>query len=574
MRRAILVLVLLASLFASPAPASAAFGLKDLEVSFTEEGGEALTQAGAHPFEMKVDFAANTFEDPKFGLPAPDGAIEDLFVTQVPGLAGNPTAVPRCTSLDFLSGGQEPDCSPATYLGTAVIHYLDPTFTEKTPVYNLEPPPGKAAKLGLEVAGVRVAVEVEVKPTPPYNLIARSINIANVVFFYGAELTLWGVPADPAHDAERGGPAGIAPVPFLTLPRSCEGPLFSAFEAHSWEGESFVTEVLSGGPLGMSECGAIGFSPQAKAKPTTDQAESPTGLDFSLKVEDEGLANPTGTAEADIRKAEVTLPEGMTLNPSVAEGLAVCTPAQFAAQGLDSKPGQGCPPASKVGTVEATTPLLEGRLLQGSLHVAQQDDPSTTAPGAENPFDSLIALYMVIREPELGLFFKLAGKVEPDPTTGQIVTSFDDLPPYPLGEVRIRLREGGRSPLITPPRCGTYVTKATFTPSSNPSQPLETSSSFEIAKGVGRGRLPTLGHPALRAGLRSGHAQQLSRHPLALPDAPHPQGRRPGPDQALRHPAAGPGGEARRDDVNCPDVRDRHRAGKERTPGAGIALLP
>ncbi len=494
MRRASLLLMAAILACAMPAPASATFGIENPKVTFTEEGGEPLSHAGKHPFEMKVDFDAKTVEDPLAEVLVPDGAFRDLFVTQIPGLAGNPTAVPRCSSVDF-AGGSEPECAPASYLGVAVIHYLDPTFVESSPVYNLVPPPGKAAKFGLEVAGVRVVVEVEVKPTPPYNLIARSISIPNVVYFYGAELTLWGVPADPSHDAERGAPAGVAPVPFLTVPRACEGPLFTRFEGLSWEGDTFAEDVLSGDPLGFTECIGVRFSPEVTAEPTTDRAESPSGLEFTLEVDDEELDNPTGTAESDIKKAAVTFPEGVTLNPSIAEGLAVCTPADFEAESRESEPGEGCPEASKVGTVEARTPLLEGRVLRGSLFVASQFD---------NPFDSLIALYMVIREPELGLFFKLAGKVEPDPRTGQIVSSFDELPPYPLGEVHIRLRQGGRSPLITPPLCGDYETEVVFTPYANPDRPLTKISSFEIAKGVDGGPCPVGTTPPFEPGFSAG----------------------------------------------------------------------
>ena len=512
MRRASLfsAVAILACAFA-PAPAAADFGIENAEVFLTEENSgvvNPLTQAGRHPFEMKVNFDAKTTEDPRFDVPVPDGAFKDLFVTQIRGLAGNPTAVEPCSSVDFLAEGEAPKCAPSSALGLISLRIIDPTNTEFTPLYNLEPAPGKAAKFGFAVASVvRVTVEIEAKPTPPYNLIARSSDISNVVFFYGAELSLWGVPADPAHDPVRGKcvnldgssnglcPAGVDEEPFLTVPRACEGPLFTHFEGFSWEGDTFFEEVLSGDPLGFGECLSVGFSPDVAAEPTTDRAESPSGLEFTLRVEDEGLLSPTGTAESDIKKSVVTLPEGVTLNPSVAEGLAVCTPQNFAAESRESDPGEGCPEASKVGTVEATTPLLEGRVLRGSLFVASQND---------NPFNSLIALYMVIREPELGLFFKLAGKVEPDPKTGQIVSSFDELPPYPLGEVHVRLREGGRSPLITPPRCGAYETKVVFTPYANPDHPLTKTTSFQISKGVGGGPCPSGATPPFEPGFSAG----------------------------------------------------------------------
>jgi hypothetical protein len=42
------------------------------------------------------------------------------------------------------------------------------------------------------------------------------------------------------------------------------------------------------------------------------------------------------------------------------------------------------PNASKIGTLHVDTPIVaEG--IDGSVFVAQQDDPATTAPGAEKP---------------------------------------------------------------------------------------------------------------------------------------------------------------------------------------------
>ena len=142
-------------------------------------------------------------------------------------------------------------------------------------------------------------------------------------------------------------------------------------------------------PQGFAGCARVGFNPSIAAKPTTRAAESSTGLDFSLDVNDEGLTNPSyeESADADIEKAVVTLPEGMTANPSSAEGLEVCTEAQLAAESPFSAPGEGptftppgagCPDASKLGTIEVETPLLE-ETLKGSLYLAKP---------YENPFST------------------------------------------------------------------------------------------------------------------------------------------------------------------------------------------
>jgi hypothetical protein len=303
-----------------------------------------------------------------------------------------------------------------------------------------------------------------------------------VLEFLSSETTIWGNPADAAHDALRGActlseaddscPANIPSRPFLTMPRSCNGPLLTLFQATSWwSGEPLNPSpgtAFEGGaethddseppnPLGTTGCDKLGFDAQITAQPTTKAASSPTGLDFSLDIKDEGLNNPEGIAGADIEKAVVTLPEGFSTNPSIAEGLEVCSLAQLKAETASSPPGAGCPNASKIGDVEVETPLLEGELLKGSLFVAKP---------YENEFHSLLALYIVIKDPKLGIVVKQAAKVTPDPVTGQLVTTTEDMPQLPFSHFRLHFREGTRSPLASPPGCGTYNAGAELTPSS------------------------------------------------------------------------------------------------------------
>ncbi len=149
--------------------------------------------------------------------------------------------------------------------------------------------------------------------------------------------------------------------------------------------------------------------------------------------------------------------------------------------------------------MEVRTPLLEGKLLRGQIYVATQD---------ANPFGSLIALYMVIADPELGISVKLAGKVDPDPQTGQLITTFGEagheIPQFPFSHFRFRFREGARAPLITPPRCGAYETTATFTPWANPNAPYTTTATFHIGSGPGGTPCPAPGPLPFTPGFEAG----------------------------------------------------------------------
>ncbi len=539
-------LALLAGLLAA-APASAEFGLNNFDVIFSEPDATPGTflddlpaiQAGSHPFAMTTSFGVNyTGAGNKAVV---DGQVKDLLVEQIPGLVGDATAVPRCSTIDFVSilpGTALPRCADETAVGILSANLINAapiSFNFNAPVYNLEPPPGVAVTLGFNVLNVKVAIDVGLKPDGDYNVVARQSNTPQPLSLFGAALQLWGVPSDPAHDPIRGHCVGSdfeaasigkidftvgsnascassAPAkPFLTLPRSCQGPLASAYEVNSWtdpaswlHGSTLTHDAaVPPNPTGFLGCAKLGFSPTIAAQPSADSAESATGLDFSLEFRDEGLTSPEGLGQSQIEKARVTLPEGVTVNPSIGEGLGVCTPTDLERETLAAAPGAGCPNASKIGTVEVQTPLL-GEALPGSLFLAPQDDPRTATPGAENPFDSLLALYIVVKDPGQGILVKLPAKVEPDPQTGQLITTVEDVPQLPFSRFSLRFREGQRAPLVSPPACGQYTTVAELTPSADPTQTVVATSSFQIAQGIGGDPCPPGGVPPFKPGFEAG----------------------------------------------------------------------
>ncbi len=528
----VLATALLLALIVVPV-ARADFGVKDFDVTFSNEDSSSATQAGSHPFAVSTGFSLNTFVDPEFGE-VPDRQLKTLLAKLPPGFTGSPIATPRCATVDFLELDSDgyTDCPDSTAVGATRARVKSPGFPGYgEPVYNLVPPPGVVAKIGFFVVQVPVTIEIGVSPDPPYNVTAALSNVSQGVEVYGGRLQLWGVPGDSAHDPYRGrclridssgtvdqfSSNGICPtnapkLPFLTLPRACEGPLTTSYEALSWQ-EPFATPVKGSvlthddsdppNPQGMTGCSKLGFSPTIASKPTTSQAESGTGLDFTVDFSDEGLTNPTGLAQSDIKKAVVTLPEGMTVNPSVAEGLDVCTPAQLDRETVNSAPGEGCPNASKLGTVQVKTPLID-EAIDGAVFQASQDDPATSTPGAENPFDSLLAFYIVLKNPTLGVIVKLPARIDPDPQTGQLTTTLDNNPQVPFSSFNFHFREGARAPLVTPPHCGTYETKAEFISWANPSEVLTTTSSFEIDSGVGGGSCPPGGVPPFKPQFEAG----------------------------------------------------------------------
>jgi hypothetical protein len=101
---------------------------------------------------------------------------------------------------------------------------------------------------------------------------------------------------------------------------------------------------------------------------------------------------------------------------------------------------------------------------------------------------------------------KQAGRVDLDPSSGQIKTTFDRLPPLPYSSFKLHFREGARAPLATPQACGQYQTVASFTPFSaaSDSEAITTTAAFQIERGADGGACPSGGLPPFRPGLIAG----------------------------------------------------------------------
>ena len=460
--------------------AQADFGVLpgSLKASALNSDGTIDTRAGSHPYSYTVHFDLNTDESGH----TEGGVMRDVLVDLPPGLIGNPQAIPSCPQQNFEGG--VPNCPASTQIG--ILRAIIPGFSEAIgPIYNVTPPPGVAARFGFSSnVGLVSLQSAFVRSAEGYGV---GISAADIPLEASSVTeTIWGTPADPAHTPERGpdtrgGVPSEAPLlPFLTLPTSCQAPLETTVKMDSklnpgvFVGETAPTLDKGGSPVALSGCEEVPFSPKVASAPTTGSAGSASGLDFELKLPNQGLLNPSGITESEPVKTEVVLPQGVTINPSAANGIGVCTPAQYQAANAKSLPGQGCPETSKVGTLIARTPLLE-ETIEGSVYLAAPHD---------NPFDSLLALYIVAKAPERGILVKQAGEVRADPSTGQLTTTFDGLPPLPYSSFEFDLREGPRAPLITPQTCGTYTTQVRLYPFSNPTVSTERTASFAIGSGA------------------------------------------------------------------------------------------
>lgn len=471
----VLVLAALLVTLVLPGAAQADFGIKSFSAVATNEDGSIATQAGSHPYEYTVDISFN--EDAEEQI---EGNVNKILIDLPEGMVGNPQALARCSRADFdlnYTGA----CSGDTQVGIAIV---DAGVAEnfQPPVYNLTPSPGSAATVGFVINSFASMQDGSVRSDSDFGLRISSITVpTGAGQIHSVTERIWGLPMHPGHDADRvcvnpihpelpaiiGCQSNAKPVPFLSMPTSCGAPLKTTLLAASLQEPDVLQEATALSlneaeePVGMDGCNHVEFKPTITAQPTTNLADSPTGLDFNLHQPQN--QDPEGLSTAHLKETTVTLPPGLVINPSGANGLDACTEAQIGYRPSEGKVRfstvpQSCPDASKLGSLEVTTPLL-GHKLQGAVYAAK--------PYA-NPFGTLVALYLVVEDKQDGIVAKLAGKVIPDPQTGQLTATFIENPQLPLEDVDLHFFKGPRAALKTPLTCGKYTTTSTLVPWSTP----------------------------------------------------------------------------------------------------------
>ncbi len=487
-------------------------------------------QAGAHP-DITSTYGFSTLNTGGVLAANP----KDVTYRLPSGFASNFADTPQCTQAQYLAEA----CPVDTQVGVTTVflepdeigirgeyeHYLEP-------VYNLVPETGQLATIAFSISDdFFIEGQVSLRPfgergaagelLEPYGADVSFHNIdADIQSVVAGSLTVWGVPSDPVHNAMRlqagsyangqlpfgASDEGVSPVPYFTNPTSCAGPLRSEFQVDSWEEPGrYATAQMDYGPL--DGCDRLMFEPQFEVQPSANSAESPTGLNVSLEVP-QHEQDAYGVVAPHLHDAKVVLPAGMTVNPSAGAGLQACTEAEFQYESevVNPEPGRGCHRESKLGTARAKSPgVPNNEEATGSLYLATP---------YENKFGSLLAIYLVLRIPDRGVVVTAPGKVELDPVTGQLTTTFDENPQLPVSDFLFTFHQGATSPLVTPPTCGAYTTNATFDPWSEPLQQHLLASEFDITSGVEGGACPSAGavpfKPRVVSGTQDNNASAYS----------------------------------------------------------------
>jgi hypothetical protein len=500
-------------------PAQAAFEVRPGSFQI----GLSTLRAGAHP-----DITLNTtFAQSEPGIPG--GLVRDAEAVFPVGIAGYPALVRTCNPTQLQHGG----CPVGSQIGSLEVATSGHPFGNNYVVlrgglFNMAPSPDQTAVYGYELRlGGQLTLasgQVLVSVGPDYRVRTRTANVYQFLPVDRAKFTVWGVPADHSHDAERGpeffcqehteteffGPyinahgeeenelcgkgghsAEENPVPYIVNPTQCTGkPLTAELTGiDSWEGAKAEKQETTIGPF--TGCGALKFSPAISFAPEQSQATSPTGFEVGLRVpQGEGAE---GFATPDLKDSVIRLPQGVVLSPSAATGLTSCSEAQA---GVGSSQPVACPDASKIATVSLITPAITGEL-KGAIYLGGPPSGPVTAP----PF----TVYLTFAGH--GVLVKIKGTATPDPVTGQVTIVFDNNPELPFSELKVHTTGGSRASLANPSVCGAYQAQADLTPWSSPFTPdaLAASPSFEVT-----GCPPAQFAPSFTAGTLSNQAGAYS----------------------------------------------------------------
>ena len=444
------------SVVATPASANAPINEFSVQPS--------ITQAGGHPDVQTFVWVGNNATQ---NIPPPTCNCHDsrdLNFNYPAGLIGSPQNVPQCSQADFANL----HCAIDTQVGVNLVGlFLDLPKAPNNlpiPVFNLTPHPGQAGLLGFNAPIVESPIYIIFEPRTESDYGLNPV-VSNIPHLFGnaltyTELTLWGVPADHSHDPLRmqpvgcnsqltgdppceGGAVSNAPLaPFISNPTTCGEPLLSSVLVMAYDKG---TDTAQSSWPATTGCDQLSFNPSLFAQPTTNEADTASGVDIDLKVPQQ--LSPTAPSPSEIRATSVTLPEGFSINPSAADGKSSCSEGQ-ANVGIREKAAE-CPEFSKVGSLKITSASLPG-ILPGYVYLR---DP---APGT--PY----RIWLVANG--FGVHVKLPGTVHADPVTGRLTTTFENLPQFPFSDFNMHFFGSERSLLATPKRCGTYPVESTFTP--------------------------------------------------------------------------------------------------------------
>ncbi len=447
----------------------------------------STTQAGGHPdltmsFSLASSASSETAKNVTYNPPA--------------GLDLLPASAPICTLAEFALT----ECPFDSQVGLATVraHYEgDSEFLLGTaPVFDLEPA-GKYGRLAFTLPTLNTPVEAQLslRGASDYGVRMTLGDLPQTAPIASMTLTLWGVPAEPSHDAARfptgspGEPPGCAGLenagcitpmasgapdtPFTLNPTTCREPLSSALEVETYQDPEATTQAEAAYPE-TTGCDQLSFNPSLYARTTTADGYSPSGLEVDLS--DPQQLSPSVPSPSELRSVLVRLPEGMGINPALPE-LAACSDAEAA---LGSEEPAACPEEALLGTAKLEL-VGVAEPLAGEIYLG--------VSGSEEEEEARLLLIAEGSGVELKLPISLSEEAE----SGQLKLAFEQ-PQIPISTDNLKLFGGPRALLRTPLYCGRDPITSAFIPWDQEFGTQTSTQNLEITSGPGGA--PCLGNAA------------------------------------------------------------------------------
>ncbi len=472
------------------------FEVQNFTARALDAHGSDYTVAGGHPHEAMTSFSFPTTI--KGADVVPVEPPKSTFTELPPGFLANLAGVARCPLAKLAINPYVADCPASSQVGTVRLDLFG-NMGSPVGLYNMVPERGYPFQLAFKFLKNAIVLYPRLRSRADGYRAAVAAPGAADFGVTGAEVRVFGVPSERLGVGGPRVPALINPVDCLvgvpvtrmfvdswTRPARLSVDGFPDLSDDRWKSAVAPARPVTG-------CDAPGlvsqFAPDLKVRPSEEsgssQVDAPSGYSVDLTfpqsndpTDPSSSYDPAVPSAPPLKDATVTLPEGVSISPSAANGLDGCSDVAGGGDQVryeDTLP-VSCPDASKVGTVVATSPLLAShdpktdavtgaKSIRGDVFVIKPHPGDLSSAGNQ---DGLFRVLIQVDSREDGVNVKIPGVVTADRVTGRLTARFENNPQVPAKRLSLTFTPGDRASLANPPSCVSAKTTGVFTPWSRP----------------------------------------------------------------------------------------------------------
>jgi hypothetical protein len=481
--RGTFALALLAAFALSGGSAAASQDVESFSAS------RSSTQAGGHPdlsLSLRLDTdSAEAAKTVRFEAPL--------------GVTLNPHSLPTCSAADL--GATPPKCPPGSQIGLITVYAngSPDVLLGTAAVHSLTPAAGEFGRIGFRmptteapvVAPVSLeksfggSIEFDEGFSGEYPARVEIGGIPQATPLQGVDLSLWGVPADPAHDGDRF-PQGVAgcpaladtscepapvptanpQVPFVTSPTRCPAPgvpVPLAFHLLVTTYQDAEPSVSSAGIPTTTGCDQLSFNPSSDSALTASAIQARTGLDVEVTVPQ--TMSPNTPSPSQLRAVDLGFGDAIRLEWESLNDHTNCVESEF----------DDCPPEAQLATAEIHSPLFPAPLTGEVNLIEQWMDAGFVLQLSASGYGVELREAMYFYEVEGG---------------GEVVLGFYELPELPLAQIAMHFGGGPAALFVAANRCHEFEAENFFVAWDAALATQKSIDTLTIDEGLGGGPCP------------------------------------------------------------------------------------